>query len=102
MGYPRCRNSRTVSLFALFGPKWKHPNPEVRAAAVATLADQEILADLAETDTSEVVRRAALFRLTDQVHLARIARISTHPFNAEALHRVTAPKLLAEVAKRAE
>jgi hypothetical protein len=91
-----------VSLFSLFGPKWKHPRPEVRAVAAAALKDQATLAELAESDPSDDVRRVALERLTDQDHLARIARISTHPFNAEALHRVTVPKLIAEVARRAE
>ena len=62
-------------------PKWKHPDPAVRAAAVADLADDPehhgILAELAGTDDDVRVRRAASARMSaveDLVALVRAER----------------------------
>jgi exonuclease SbcC len=54
----------------LFRPKWRHPDPEVRRAAVATLDPEtasasEALAELARSDPDPGVRMQAVTRLRD-------------------------------------
>jgi hypothetical protein len=62
-----------MSLLDLFKPKWKHGNPAVRLAAVATLADQAMLARIASEDASDEVRVAATRRLTEKEVLGWLA-----------------------------
>jgi len=90
-----------MSLLNAFRAKWKHPDPAVRENAVATLADQALLANLAENDDSENVRAAALKRLTDQSLLAQIAK-GTGPLNARAAEALTDARALAGVARSAK
>ena len=56
-------------------PTWQHADPHVRASAVDALADdqQELLDTLARTDSSPLVRRAALLRLADPRAIVTIA-----------------------------
>ncbi len=53
-----------MSLFDFIKPKWRHRDPAVRLAAVATLVDQSILARVAAEDASDEVRVAATRLLT--------------------------------------
>lgn len=48
---------------ALHGPRWRHPDPAVRRAAIETLADGAVLAHVARTDEDAGLRRAAQARL---------------------------------------
>lgn len=82
-------------------PKWQHPKPEVRAAAMAALEDQSLLADIVERDESDTVRLAALQRLTNQSALGRIAR-SSSPFNTRAFGIITDEREIVDVARTAE
>lgn len=82
-------------------PKWQHPDAAVRAAAMATLDDQSLLAQIVEQDESDAVRLAALQRLTDQSALARIAR-SNSPFSAHAFGGITDHGEILALARTAE
>lgn len=90
-----------MSVFGFLRPKYKHPNPDVRAAAVAKLDEQPVLAEIASTDEDAAVRAAALQRLTDQELRAQIAR-SRSASNVAALDGITDPKWIAAVAQHAE
>ncbi len=46
-------------------PKWQHKDPKSRIAAIASLADEKILAQLAAEDPETSVRRAAIERIND-------------------------------------
>ncbi len=56
-------------------PRWRHPDPDVRAAAVRELGHehQDRLREVARTDADARVRRVAIKRLDDAVALAAIA-----------------------------
>lgn len=90
-----------MSVFGFLRPKYKHPNPDVRAAAVAKLEEQPVLAEIASTDGDAAVRAAALQRLTDQELRAQVAR-SHSDANVAALEGITDPKWVAAVAQHAE
>lgn len=90
-----------MSVFGFLRPKYKHPNPDVRAAAVAKLEEQPVLAEIASTDGNAAVRAAALQRLTDQELRAQIAR-SHSASNVAALEGITDPQWMAAVAQHAE
>ena len=49
----------------LFVQKHMHSNPEVRKKAIAKLADQKLLAQMAETDDDAGVRARAVERLSE-------------------------------------
>lgn len=68
---------------------------------MATLTDQALLAEIVEQDESDIVRLAALQRLTSQSALARIAK-SNNPFNARALGGMTDESQIVDVARTAE
>ena len=55
-------------------PKWKHPDPEIRAAAVTELDDADELRAIVREDAEPSVRRAAVKRLGDAEFLGRVAR----------------------------
>jgi hypothetical protein len=55
-------------------PRWRHPDPAVRLAAVADLDDAAHLMAIAREDTDAAVRRAAVRRLADAGFLASVAR----------------------------
>lgn len=90
-----------MSIIGLFRPKWQHPKAEVRAAAIATLTDQSLLATILEQDESETVQLAAFERLTDQRELARIAK-SHSPFNSRAFGGISDQRQILDVAQTAE
>ena len=76
-------------------PRWKHADPAVRAAAVAELpADpehQQIIAELAGTDSDVRVRQAALARLDSVVELVALAgRESDDDLRREISERLVA------------
>ncbi|MCB1877014.1 MAG: DUF349 domain-containing protein [Chromatiales bacterium] len=61
-------------LSRFFRPKWEHPNPKVRAAAVAELAnDPERLDHLAREDDAPEVRCAALARVSALAVLEQVS-----------------------------
>ena len=54
-----------MTLFdSLNRPKWQHKDPEVRRNAVGELDDQDVLFELAKTDTDSTVQARALSRIT--------------------------------------
>jgi hypothetical protein len=57
-------------------PKWKHADPEIRAAGLQELGpdDQDVFAELARQDPDARVRRAAVRRLMDPAILAEVLR----------------------------
>ncbi|MCP4897125.1 MAG: hypothetical protein GY906_09150 [bacterium] len=63
----------TMGLMDLFRSKWKHPDPEVRKAAVESVTRPLVLFGLAQRAAFMDVRRAAVERLEDQVLLCRLA-----------------------------
>jgi hypothetical protein len=77
------------------------PDESVRAAVVATLADQRTLVRIAQTDRSERVREAVVqnLNLTDEAVLARIAKAdgSANVYSA-AVAKVSDQALLGDVA----
>jgi len=69
-------------------PKWQHPDPLTRLAAVGEQAlDQSVLEQLAKRDPSLDVRRAALRRLNDLHLLVGLAAVSS-PISDAAKVRV--------------
>jgi hypothetical protein len=48
---------------ALPGPRWRHPDPAVRRAAIDTLRDGAVLAHVARTDEDAGLRQTAQARL---------------------------------------
>jgi len=54
--------------------RWKHPDPEIRAAAVLELDDADELRAIVREDGDAIVRRAAVKRLGDVAFLAEVAR----------------------------
>jgi hypothetical protein len=50
-------------LSGLFGPGYKHKDPEVRKDCIQTVTDKKVLADLAENDVDAGVREVAKKRL---------------------------------------
>ena len=66
-----------MSLFNLFKkPNWKNNDESIRATAVATESSEDLisqLAAIAQNDSSEKVRTAALKRLRDYQLIAKIA-----------------------------
>ncbi len=89
-----------MSVFGFLRPKWKHPDPVVRVAAVGGLTDEKVLTALVQTDESADVRRAALQKLNDQDVLAEVAQ-GESLLNLEALVRLNDTRLLVRVAQRA-
>lgn len=90
-----------MSVFGFLHPKFKHPDPAVRAIAVARLTNQAQLADIAQTDESPDIQRIALERLTDEELRAAIAR-GPSPLNLLALEGITEPRLMAAIAETAQ
>jgi hypothetical protein len=50
-------------LSGLFGPGYKHKDPEVRKDCIQTVTDKKVLADIAANDVDAGVREAAKKRL---------------------------------------
>lgn len=90
-----------MSVFGFLRPKYKHPDPAVRAAAVAKLNEEPILAEIALTDECVDVARAALQRVTAEDLRADVAR-SSSPLNIAALEGISDPALLAAIAQHAQ
>src|SRR6266571_1779117 len=104
-------------------PGWKDPDPKARRAAVRTLTDPALLAEVARTDPDDVVRdeatetlldlalkgtdepagQAALAALGDPKHLVTIARSAAlEALSRAALGRLDDPKALGSVARHGE
>jgi hypothetical protein len=54
-------------------PRWQHSSPDVRAAAVAELTDQQVLLSMVNNDPSQKVREKAVRRIEDHSVLIEIA-----------------------------
>ncbi|MDO8540611.1 MAG: hypothetical protein Q7S40_09275 [Opitutaceae bacterium] len=89
-----------MNVFSILRPKYKHPDPAQRAAAVATLTDQLLLSDMVATDDNSTVVTAALHRITDQKIRAQIAK-GGGPMNVAALEGINDPHLLSSIARHA-
>jgi hypothetical protein len=63
-----------VRLINRFRPKWKHPKPEVRRAAVEKCKDPAVLAEVAIYDENADVRKAAIEKLDNELVLYVIAK----------------------------
>jgi hypothetical protein len=61
-----------MALLDLFRPKWKHSNWEVRCAAVGAISDEHILAEIATTDSHELVRGVASVSVARRRHAALV------------------------------
>src|SRR4029453_10011983 len=70
-----------MDILARLRPRWRHPDPAVRLAAVREMRpdDRERLATIATSDADVRVRRAAIERLDDPELLARIATTDADP-----------------------
>src|SRR5688500_13571494 len=77
-------------------PKWKHTEPSVRLEGLHDIddGDQDALRALATDDPDPRVRRAALARVADGAVLAAIVRNETDEATRE--HAVTRAAVLAE------
>jgi hypothetical protein len=70
-------------------PKWKHANRKVRLAAIAETFDQKILAEIAQTDFDEDVRKNAANKVLDPEMLIQMA----HSAEDEKIRLVAAKAL---------
>jgi hypothetical protein len=70
-----------MDLIERLRPRWRHPDPDVRAAAVRELGEQEQerLATIARSDPDARVRRAAIKRLDDPVVLEGLVHGEAEP-----------------------
>lgn len=70
-----------MEILDLLRPKWRHADPEVRAAAVREMeaSEQERLAGIAGTDPDARVRRLAIKKVDDPAILDRIAGDDADP-----------------------
>jgi len=78
-------------------PKWKHPDPQIRAAAIPELDDADELRAIVREDADPGVRRAAVRRLGDAAVLAEVAR-----GDADEKVRAEAAASLVEIATSGE
>ncbi len=83
-----------MTLLDLFRPRWRHPDPGIRKAAVEKLTKQSALATVARNDEKPEVRAAAVDKLTDQSVLGEIARADSIP----AIREAAALKLTSQAA----
>jgi hypothetical protein len=116
-----------MSLLDRLRPRWRHPDPQERRAAVKRLDDLATLRDLAAHDPDAAVRdaaaaratdvlvttatsegpvaacEAALAQLADEPHLAAVATRAAHAaIRAAALARVSNERLLRDVVRDAD
>ena len=70
-----------MDLIARLRPRWRHPDPIVRAGAVREMAgdDQDRLGAIAGTDPDPHVRRIAIKKLEDAAILERVAEGEADP-----------------------
>jgi len=78
-------------------PRWKHPDPETRIAAILELDDADELRAIVRDDAEAAVRRAAVKRLGDVDFLAAVARD-----DADERVRAEAAASLVEIASTGE
>lgn len=50
------RPTASMSLWDILRPKWKHPDPEVRKAAVEQIEEQSVLAKVVKKDSDADIR----------------------------------------------
>jgi hypothetical protein len=81
-----------MGLFSRFRPqpRWKHPDPAVRLAAVEEipLDEQALLRSIATTDRTPAVRVAAVRKVIDPQALAEVARTDAAPEVRDAASQV--------------
>jgi hypothetical protein len=88
-----------MSIADWFRPKWKHPNRDVREAAVRRLKNQEALAHVAQNDEDAWVRMFAVTRVTLQEVVADIAKNDKDSrVRRAAIRRLGQANVLAEIA----
>jgi hypothetical protein len=87
----------------LFKPAWQSKNKEKALKAVEKITDQNVLADIAKSNTAhEDIRIAAVEKITDQNVLADIAKIRynfLYKLRNTAAEKLTEPKILVDVIK---
>src|SRR5690349_11331409 len=89
-----------MGIFDLFRPRWKHSDPETRAAAVRALrgsSDPDALAKLAEDETDSAVRKVAAEQLGER--LLALALGADETLARSALERLREARALAKVAR---
>ena len=85
-----------MDLIARLRPRWRHPDPIVRAGAVREMArdDQDRLGDIAGSDPDPHVRRIAIKKLEDAAILERVADGEADPVLRDlALERVAEARI---------
>ncbi len=74
-----------MSLFdSITGPKWQHPDPQVRKAAVEQLDERDVLLELVRTDPDATVQSAALARIDDPDVLDKLIETLTETLQQQA------------------
>jgi hypothetical protein len=87
----------------LFRPRWQHSDPKVRAAAVLKLEDQQHLAKIAEVDRMVDIRELAIERITDQAVLKNLAGRAGDGYTiALCTEQINDSEFLASIARSAE
>jgi hypothetical protein len=77
-----------------------HPDRDVRARALSTMTEEDLLLSVVENDDDDELRQAALARISTEATLVRIARTSSSPAIRQAsVGRIADKVLLAEIAQ---
>lgn len=87
-----------MAFFDFFRPKWQRSNPAVRKAAVDTLDDPALLAEIAIRDDHWDVRLAAVRKLDDPELLCTVAMNAPAHTVAAAVKRIQDAQQLARIA----
>lgn len=94
-----------MGLFDSFRPKWKHSNPDVRAAAAKEVTDENILIEMAAQDREWFVRHNVFDELRSRncgqnvyAHLARHA--GDEEIRRKAIKKLTDQTVLQEIASQ--
>jgi len=88
-----------MGLFDLFKPAWQSKNYAKAEKAVKKLTNQEILADIAKHNSSDILRATAVGNLNSQSILSEIAKSETNSHVCRALiEKLTDQEALAYIA----
>lgn len=79
-------------------PKWKHDDWKVRLEAVKELNDQQILEEIAKTDSDADVRKEAINKINDDSILANIVLTATRGDRFLPLDKIKNNSILAQIA----
>jgi len=89
-----------MGLLDVFKPGHRHSDPSVRARAVHTLHDENLLAEIARTDDSPRVRQAAVDRIESEQLLVEVAMDAKQiDVRIAAVQKISSQAKLAEIIK---